>query len=165
VRIFARPGDVVLFKGSRMFHERMNGAGSILLFLKFNAMRMDPLGEDPSTARFEARTANIAKTLSDDRLLAERLEVSPRLQQVTAYYDRRDWRQVYLAALWDESDFVLEEADIRLIEAVDRGVENVQELADNIKGTSKQQLCAAIRRLCSMNLIILPDGYPYEGNR
>lgn len=46
VRIFDRPGDVVAFAGSSMWHRRVNGAGAVNLFLKLNDFGLDPLGED-----------------------------------------------------------------------------------------------------------------------
>jgi hypothetical protein len=41
-----RPGDVVVFWGSSMYHERMAAAGSRVLYLKLNALGLDPLGEN-----------------------------------------------------------------------------------------------------------------------
>lgn len=42
-----RPRDVTVFLGSSMYHERMNAAGTTVLYLKANALGLDPLGEDP----------------------------------------------------------------------------------------------------------------------
>lgn len=47
VTIDARPGDVVVFAGSSMYHGRLNAARSAMLYFKLNAMRLDPLGENP----------------------------------------------------------------------------------------------------------------------
>jgi hypothetical protein len=41
-----RPGDLVAFWGSSIFHERMRAAGSEILYLKFNALGLDPMGEN-----------------------------------------------------------------------------------------------------------------------
>jgi hypothetical protein len=41
-----RPGDVVVFQGSSIYHERMRAAGSKILYLKLNAMGLDPIGEN-----------------------------------------------------------------------------------------------------------------------
>jgi len=47
VTIDARPGDVVVFAGSSMYHGRLRAAQSSMLYFKLNAMRLDPLGEHP----------------------------------------------------------------------------------------------------------------------
>lgn len=46
VELQALPGDVIVFHGARMFHERINGAGSQVLYLKWNALSLDPIGEN-----------------------------------------------------------------------------------------------------------------------
>jgi hypothetical protein len=45
--IDARPGDIVVFAGSSMYHGRLKAAQSAMLYFKLNAMRLDPLGENP----------------------------------------------------------------------------------------------------------------------
>lgn len=47
VKLDARPGDIVVFAGSSMYHARLNAAQSATLYFKFNSMRLDPLGEHP----------------------------------------------------------------------------------------------------------------------
>jgi hypothetical protein len=53
--IYARPdakflnekvGDVVLFLGSALYHERVRGAGTAILYIKVNGAGVDPLGEN-----------------------------------------------------------------------------------------------------------------------
>lgn len=39
-------GDLVLFNGSSIFHERVKAAGTAILYIKINDMGADPLGED-----------------------------------------------------------------------------------------------------------------------
>jgi hypothetical protein len=46
-----RPGDVIIFGGSSIYHEREYAAGAVILYLKLNAMGLDPLGEDPRVRR------------------------------------------------------------------------------------------------------------------
>jgi hypothetical protein len=41
-----RRGDFIAFHGSTIWHERTNAAGSKLLYLKMNALGLDPLGEN-----------------------------------------------------------------------------------------------------------------------
>ncbi|HUY21611.1 MAG TPA: hypothetical protein VMV22_04650 [Acidimicrobiales bacterium] len=61
VEIHDRPGDVVLFPGSSVWHLRRNSANTVNLYLKCNDFNSDPLGEDPSTA---------ARRRATDELLA-----------------------------------------------------------------------------------------------
>lgn len=46
VRISSRPGDLVAFRGSSMYHERLRPAGAEILYLKCNTLGLDPLGEE-----------------------------------------------------------------------------------------------------------------------
>lgn len=41
-------GDMIIFHGSTIFHERIHGAGAIILYIKVNAVGNDPLGENAS---------------------------------------------------------------------------------------------------------------------
>jgi len=41
-------GDMIIFYGSRVYHERINAAGSMILYTKVNAIGSDPLGENES---------------------------------------------------------------------------------------------------------------------
>ncbi len=57
-----RRGDVFVFWGANMFHERINPAGTRILYLKWNALGLDPIGEDLAClrrAREEALAANV----------------------------------------------------------------------------------------------------------
>lgn len=46
VVIDTRPGDLIVFWGSTIWHERTNAAGSKVLYFKMNALGLDPLGEN-----------------------------------------------------------------------------------------------------------------------
>lgn len=48
VEIETRRGDVFVFQGASMYHERINSAGSMLLYLKWNVLDLDPIGENLS---------------------------------------------------------------------------------------------------------------------
>lgn len=43
-----RPGDLIVFCGSTIWHERLDAAGSRMLYMKMNALGLDPLGENLS---------------------------------------------------------------------------------------------------------------------
>jgi hypothetical protein len=162
VKLFARPGDIVVFQGAKIFHERVNPANSVLLFLKFNSMRMDPICEDLSTPYLEHRTAELLDALDDEQLMTERLEVSPRLEKVVAYHNRRDWRPVYLASLWKEKEIPLSNLDAEILKRADRGAQTGALLAQAMPDTEPGQICDAIRRLGRAKLIVLADKHPYQ---
>jgi hypothetical protein len=162
VKLYARPGDVVFFQGAKVYHERINPANSVLLFLKLNAMRMDPIGEDLSTAYYEQRTAALAGTCSDDQLLQERIEVSPRLEKVVAYYNRRTWDPVYVGSIWKGKEYVLDDLDVALLKQADLGMGNGAKFMENHAGADRRQVCDGIRKLARLGLVVLADIYPYE---
>jgi hypothetical protein len=43
-----QPGDLIVFEGSSIYHERMRAAGSKILYLKMNAFGLNPIGENLS---------------------------------------------------------------------------------------------------------------------
>jgi hypothetical protein len=43
-----QPGDLIVFEGSSIYHERMRAAGSKILYLKMNALGLNPIGENLS---------------------------------------------------------------------------------------------------------------------
>lgn len=59
VMVDLRRGDVVMFAGACFYHERHRPASTSVLYLKFNDLGIDPLGEDPRTIAAEARSAQI----------------------------------------------------------------------------------------------------------
>lgn len=119
VRIQTPPGDAILFRGSRIYHERFRPANAVLLYLKFNGMRLDPIGEDPRTAPQREASLALLESCKDHELLTRRVEVSPRLDRVTRLYSRIEWREVLQAKVWGGKEFGLSEIDLALIRAAD----------------------------------------------
>lgn len=119
VYLDAQPGDVVLFRGSSIYHERRNPANTAVLYLKFNAMRLDPIGEDPSTPVQRKKSLEILQSSSDEELLNSVTEVSPRLAQLGRYYTRWYWKEVIQANVWGEKPFTLSEDEFRIMINVD----------------------------------------------
>ncbi|MFT7601690.1 MAG: hypothetical protein ACI8TP_004650 [Acidimicrobiales bacterium] len=77
VEVDMRPGDVVAFRGSEIYHERYRPSGTAVLYLKFNDLGLDPLGEDPRTLQSEERSRDIlAHDLPEDGF---EVSISPRL--------------------------------------------------------------------------------------
>ncbi|MDX2378690.1 MAG: hypothetical protein QNM02_02890 [Acidimicrobiia bacterium] len=71
-----RRGDVVMFAGACFYHERHRPASTSVLYLKFNDIGLDPLGEDPRTVAAEVRSAEL-EAVGIDR--THTATVSPRL--------------------------------------------------------------------------------------
>lgn len=46
VMLRERPGDILAFLGSALYHERVHPAGAAILYIKANGAGSDPLGED-----------------------------------------------------------------------------------------------------------------------
>jgi hypothetical protein len=51
VMLHEKPGDLVVFLGSSIYHERVHPAGAAILYIKVNGTGSDPLGEDIYRAR------------------------------------------------------------------------------------------------------------------
>ena len=69
VEIDDRPGDVVAFPGSSVWHLRRKPAGAVILYLKLNDFNSDPLGEDPATpGRRDATLAALSNGALDARV-------------------------------------------------------------------------------------------------
>lgn len=156
VKIDLQPGDVVLFRGSSLYHERMKPAKSIVLYLKFNALRLDPLGEDPSTQQQREASLERLATSSDEALLELALEASPRLDRVTRLYSRLAWSEILQAQVWGEKEFCISERELALIKAAD-GARPVAQLLDSL-GCEPGEVpgaLAAIRRLVRLQALEL----------
>jgi hypothetical protein len=60
VRLEVEAGSAVLFRGSSIFHERIAAARTVILYLKFNTLGLDPLGHDARPPERRARASNPA---------------------------------------------------------------------------------------------------------
>jgi hypothetical protein len=118
VRVYAKPGDVVMFRGSSIHHERENPANARILYLKLNAMRLDPMGEDPSTLRQLNTSQEILAQLDDEQLLDCVVEVSPRLEKISRHYTRLYWKEVIQAYVADEKEFTVSEIELEIFKKV-----------------------------------------------
>lgn len=121
VRVHVEPGDAILFRGNSIYHERVNPAHTSLLYLKFNALRLDPLGEDPRTPRQAEHSRRLLQDYSDSQLLKCRVEVSPRLENIRRLYTRLYWKEVIQGNLWGEKEFTLGEDELALLLRIEAG--------------------------------------------
>lgn len=61
IEVDLRRGDVVMFAGAEYYHERYRPARTTVLYLKFNDLGLDPLGEDPRTVAAERRSVELER--------------------------------------------------------------------------------------------------------
>jgi hypothetical protein len=148
VELDAKPGDVVIFKGSTIFHGRLHAAKSSILYFKFNTMGLDPLGEDPSTEMRRKRTLEILPNKSDDELLNSLVELSPRLQHIDRQYSRLGWKGVLRVSVSGEKEFTISDDDLRFLFAL-QGQERVRDILTGLGANDDQLLFHAprLRRL------------------
>ncbi len=117
VEIHDRPGDVVVFPGSSMWHHRRHSANPVFLYLKCNDFDCDPLQEDDDTALRRKQTESLV--VGDDPDLDGVTPVLSRRLEWTAPLAGRDWNERYFAKLWESSPFPLSEVDYRIVRAID----------------------------------------------
>lgn len=158
VRLDVQPGDVVLFKGNSMYHERVKPANTVLLYLKFNSWRLDPIGEDLRTPAMRQRSLELVAKSNDEALLGLRVEVSPRLDRISRHYTRLFWKEVIQAYVWGEKEFVVSEDELRMIRAVE-GAMAVTELMTRMGVDSSRytDLLPPLRRLVRLQALELLD--------
>lgn len=111
VELEARPGDVVVFKGSSIYHGRLYAARSSILYFKLNTMRLDPLGEDPLTDLLRQKTIEILRRRRDEELIESTVELSPRLEHISRQYSRLGWKSVLRASVSGEKEFTISDDD------------------------------------------------------
>ena len=145
VLLDVQPGDVAIFLGSEIYHERLSAAGAIVLYLKFNAMRLDPLCEDPSTKLQREKSLLLLSEKSDVHLLDSSIEVSPRVQRVSTHHFRLDWSPITQAHVSGEKEITLSEHDWMLLKGIN-GRSVVRELF-NLLGVPDSDIYAWLSRL------------------
>lgn len=145
VEIFDRPGDVVIFPGSSLWHLRRNSAGTINLYLKFNDFDCDPLGEDLATP---IRRADTVALLGGDRaaLSSAKPRLARRLESVRREWNRANWGERLLACVWDQAPFPISDAEFAILRAVDLQ-STVADLAESNHDVTTEAALDAIRRL------------------
>jgi hypothetical protein len=145
VELDVQPSDVVIFAGSSIYHERLYGAKSAVLYLKLNAMRLDHLREDPSTMLQRSHGLNILQQKGDEQLLESVVELSPQLRRVSRHYTRLDWTTVLQAYVSGETEFTISEDDLRFVFAL-RGRRTVRDVLVGL-GISEDQLLSNVPRI------------------
>ena len=117
VEIHDGPRDVVMFRGSAIWHMRNNAANTTMLYLKLNTFNCDPLAEDPTTDRVRERSRELLSGAETD---LDRLV--PMIGRRVDHFERlfnRDWREVLGAVLWDGTHLSISEQELAALKAMD----------------------------------------------
>lgn len=118
VAIHDRPGDVIVFRGSAMWHLRRRSAATVNVYLKFNDFGSDPLGEDPSTpARRQVTLASAEQ--SDAALVSSVPVLARRFDSVAREHRREGWPERLLAHVWGQNPFPISDEEFALLREVD----------------------------------------------
>ena len=128
VEIDMRPGDVVMFAGNSIYHERINSSNTWVLYMKFNGMRLDPICEDPQSRPQRSNSLELLGKHTDAELLDLKVEVSPRLEKVSRQYSRMHWMEVIHGHILGEKDFRLSETEFSALRILDDRVIPLREL-------------------------------------
>jgi hypothetical protein len=147
-----KPGDLVMFRGSAMWHLRRNPARAVNLYLKLNDFNCDPLGEDPETpARRERTLAAVRNGFEAERVVPM---LSRRVDLLSRQYTR-DWQELLQASVWNEPPVPLSRLAWDLLQAVD-GRRTVAEVAVEVSnGSDREAVEVELRRLAERGVIEL----------
>lgn len=151
VEIQDSPRDVVMFRGSAMWHSRANAANATLLYLKLNAYNCDPLGEDPRSAERRRETETMLQTSDDDLQLAVPV-IGRRVDYVNRRYSR-EWSETVAVVLWGEKSFLVDEQELLALKAMD-GYRTVTDVIGAM-GSSLEDGLTKIRRLAAAGVVDL----------
>jgi hypothetical protein len=151
VEIEDSPRDVVMFRGNAMWHYRSNPANATLLYLKFNAYKCDPLGEDPRAAERRRQTEAMLEANDADLRFAVPL-IGSRVDCVSRRYTR-EWAEAMTVVLWGDKSFLIDEQDLLALQAID-GYRMVPTVIA-ATGSSLEEGLKRIRRLAAAGVVDL----------
>lgn len=157
VEIDDKPGDVVAFPGSSIWHLRRQPAGAAILYLKMNDFGSDPLGEDPSTPERRRATLEAIADNGDGRLLERVPALSRRLDTVSQRYLRDRWQELIEAQVWEQAPVALSDSDLRLLREVD-GRRSIAALLGELSSDDHVSALGRVRALAEREIIdLLPS--------
>jgi len=154
VEIYDQPGDVMMFRGSAMWHLRRRPAGAKNLYLKLNDFNSDPLGEDPTTPERREFTLNALRD-SEAALNGMRVMLGRRMDSVTRIY-ARNGEEILQADVWGEDPVELTEHQLRAIREIDTSQTLgalVQELSRDGNGDDARANIVALAKRGVLDLI------------
>jgi hypothetical protein len=156
VEIQDRARDVVLFRGSTMWHLRARPAGTVMLYFKLNAFNSDPLGEDPRGPEQRACTLGLLPA-EDDRLAVAVPMLGRRVDYVCHRFNHLG-QEVFGVVLYGEKLIGIDEAEYQALRALD-GRRSLRDVAQ-ASGVPADLLGARIRRLAERGLVDLFPAVP-----
>ncbi len=148
-----RPGDIAMFPGSSVFHERLKPAHTRILYLKMNALGLDGLGEDPRTAHRLKASQLLEESTDDADLRRLTVDLSPRLEQLTVGHSRDSWQALYYAHIGAEGARPLRRCDFLLLKSL-QGPQAVELLLAQAR-RSEAEMLRRVRRLAREGLLLL----------
>jgi len=154
VKLQVWPGDVILFKGSSVYHERVNPANTSLLYLKFNGMRLDPIGEDDTTPILRTRSDQKLAQLDTEALLDCPLMVSPQLEKISLHYTRLNWQEVIQIYLWNQKEITITEFELKFIKSISDNA-SIRSVLQQINSPSDTKTLLVIKRLIQLGALNL----------
>ncbi len=157
VLVQADPGDVLLFRGADVFHERRNAAGSVILYIKMNAMRLDPLGEDPSSVRNRRFTQDMVAAQGSAPTTAARAERSPRILAIRRSFESGFRHEGLSIDIHGEAEGqAIDTEDLEMLQRLEEPTD-VEQLVGQGEGNGAEQgeRRARLLKLCSIGAIDL----------
>ena len=154
LKLFVWPGDVVLFKGSSIYHERVNPANTSLLYLKFNGMQLDPIGEDVNTPILRKTSEQKLQQLDNEKFLDCHIMVSPQLEKISRHYTRLNWQEVIQIYLWKQKEITINEFELRFIKSIDDGA-TIRKVLQKNNDPCDTKTLLAIKRLIHLGALNL----------
>jgi hypothetical protein len=153
VEIRDSPGDVIVFRGSAIWHLRSNPAGTIILYLKLNSFNCDTLGEDPFTSDY-LKVARTPQSLSDAELRVSIPLISRRVDSVQKRYNR-DWRETLVVSIRGSATLSIDEMEFKALKLMD-GIRSVGSVLDQAcLGSGPESGLAMIQSLAQRGIIDL----------
>jgi hypothetical protein len=153
IEIQDRPGDVQIFRGSAMWHLREHGAGTTVLYLKFNTYNCDTLGEDPHTA--EVRQQTLSMVNSPTSIWVSRIPVVSRRVDYIHHRYSRDWSDLFGVVLCGQTHADITESEFDLLRAFD-GHRTVAEVSSQLQlSDGSQGVTETIRGLAQRGIVDL----------
>ncbi len=156
IEIKDNAGDVIMFRGHKIWHLRANPALTTMLYIKCNSFNCDPMNEDPDTPAFRERTLAAAE-LPDGEIESRVALIGRRVDYFHRHYTR-GWKEVPGVVLWGEKHFSLDEHEMLFLRSID-GRRTVGELVRAAtEHASRETTLASVRRLARRGVIDLVEG-------
>jgi hypothetical protein len=153
VEIHDKPRDVMLFRGSAMWHLRERAAGTTVIYLKLNTYNCDTLGEDRHGTDVRQRSLDLLGS-SYSTFLASIPVIARKVDYVHRRYNR-DWNEVLGVVVFGEPHATINGTEFEVLRAMD-GRRTVADIAEQMQRAGKQgDAYETIRRLAERGFVDL----------